>query len=484
MSVVIAMEEAGPSRLKLTLEVPTAAVEAETGRVVKEFRRHVRLPGFRPGKVPVPVVKKRFADEIEKEVVERLLPRYWEQAKAEKSLDPLTAPAVEELVNEEGEPMRVHLVVETRPEIAISDLEFELPAKAGEPTEDDVDEALTDLRRTFAEWNVVEREAAQGDLVVGVMRNLDVEPAGSTTEDDGAEDDGAENDGAENDASEGEETAGDVEAGDVEAGDVVPEARPIHVEIGGRGVDERLSLELTGKKAGDVVLHTETHGEGETAHEHRVEIEIREIKEQSIPELDDEFLEKIGQFETVDDLRETLTRSVGARKEEEAGRQRMDALLQQLRDRHPVELPKGVVQQESERIVREQAENMARQGVDLENANIDWEGMLGSIQPVAEKRVHERLVLDAVAKHLGLRLDEEKFEGFLAMAAADQKVSSLALRQRLTEDGRIEGLRAQLLRDQTVQHLLGETGGDDEESQETAPQGAEADTDETDDGET
>jgi FKBP-type peptidyl-prolyl cis-trans isomerase (trigger factor) len=87
---------------------------------------------------------------------------------------------------------------------------------------------------------------------------------------------------------------------------------------------------------------------------------------------------------------------------------------------------------------------------------------------MAEQRVHERLVLDAVAKHLSLRLDEEKFEQFLAMAASQQNVSSMALRQRLTEDGRLEGLRAQLLRDQTLQHLLGETDDDEDESTEAS----------------
>lgn len=451
MSVVTAMEEAGPCRLKLIIEVPTPAVEAETGRVLQEFRRHANLPGFRKGKVPAKVIEKRFRSEIRGEVVERLLPRYWEQAKAEKSLDPLLPPGVERLEDEEGEPLRVHLLVETRPEIAIADLDFDLPAPDTEVTEADMEEALLDLRRTFAEWEVVEREAAQGDLVVGSMKVLSGPDHEHDSEDDEAEDGAA----------------------------AEPEERPLHVEIGGSGVDERLSLELTGKKAGDVVRYTETHGEGEDAHEHEVEIEVREVKEQNLPELDDAMAEKIAGFESVDELKAMMEKSVASRKQETSNRRRLDALLDQLRERHPTTLPEGVVQQERERMVQEQAERLAQQGVDLEKAQIDWQGMFGALAPMAEQRVHERLVLDAVAKHLSLRLDEEKFEQFLAMAASQQNVSSMALRQRLTEDGRIEGLRAQLLRDQTLQHLLGETDDDEEESTEasTAEEAEDAGTD-------
>lgn len=419
MSVVTAMEETGPSRIKLTIEVPAPAVEAEIGRVLQEYRKHIQLPGFRRGKVPTKVVQRRFKNEIEKEVVDRLLPRYWQQAQAEKSLDPLLPPQVEDLKIEPGEAMTIEVTVETRPEITLGDIHgFELPEESTDATETEVDDALTDLRRNFARWQSVDRPAAQGDLVVGEMREL----GGETDADD--EDD----------------------------------ARPVHVEIGADGVPEELSLELTGKTPGATVEHVRTieGADGEDSEEQRFEITVKEIKEEKLPELDDEFAKMVGDFETVDKLREVMTQQISSRKKGDLRNRRAQAMLQQLRDRHPLTLPEGVVQQESERILREQAENMARQGADLENAGIDWAAMAEQIRPAAERRVHDRLVLDAVAEVEDLRLDEERFERFLAAVAADQGTSSHALRQRLSEDGRIEGLRAQLLRDQTVAYLLGE----------------------------
>ena len=426
MSVVTAMEEAGPCRLKLTIEVPAPAVEAEYGRVLREYRKHIQLPGFRPGKVPERVVRKRFGEQLRSEVADRLMPRYWQQAQAEKSIDAMIQPTLENLELQEGEPMIMDLVVETRPEITLGDIEtFDLPEESTEPTESDLDDALADVRRNFGRWETVDRPAAQGDLVIGTSRDLDAH----------AED----------------EDAGDDEA-DADADDA---ERPVHIEIGGQNVPEELSLELTGKSAGAVVVHTSRHGEGEDAHEHRIEITVTEVKEQHLPDLDDDFAEMVG-LDSLDALREVLQQRIAAQKEEDLRKRRTEGLLRQLRDRHPVTLPEGVVQQESESILREQAEQMARQGVDLDKAGINWDGMFEQIRPMAERRVHERLVLDAIAKEQDIRLDEERFERFLAAAAADQGASSHALRQRLSEDGRLESLRAQLLRNQTVAQLLGE----------------------------
>lgn len=432
MSVVTAMEEAGPCRLKVTIEVPAPAVEAEIGRIVKEFRRQAHLPGFRKGKVPAKLIEKRFKEQIKEEVADRLLPRYWQQAQAEKSIDPLLPPNLEELKMEDGEPMVVIATVETRPEIALGDIDnFELPEESTDVSESDVDDAVMDLRRRFATWNVVEREAATGDLVVGTMKDLDAE------------------------ADEDDEEGGE------------PEARPLHLEIGREGSDEELGLALTGKSAGATFEHTSTHGEGEDAHTHRYEIEVREVKEQELPEADEAFIAQLGgDFEDMDGLREFLGNNIEQRRKEDLRERRYGALMAQLRERHPLTLPEGVVQQEAQRMVQDQAGQLARQGYDLESAGLDWGAMADSVRPQATDRVHERLVLDAVAKEKEIKLNEEKFEQFLTVAAAQQGMSSLALRQRLDQEGRLESVRSQMLRDQTASILLGDV--DESETEDSS----------------
>lgn len=422
MSVVTAYEDAGPCRKKLVIEIPAPAVEAETGRVVEEFSRSVRVPGFRPGKVPAAMVRKRYRQEIEKEVVDRLLPRYWKQAQAEKDIEPLIPPTVEDLQFKENEPILVTVTVETRPEIALGDYRnFDLPTDGGAPDEVEIDEALVQLRRSNGTWQVVDREAGQGDLVIGKVRTL------SGHHHHGEE--GGEHDHA---PAEGE-----------------GEVRPLFFEIGGSG-DEELSLVLTGARAGQTLRHQERHGD----HSHELEITVNEIKEMILPALDDELARKLGDFDTVDELRQAVSSSMQNRRQSEQRRRRETLLLDQLRDRHPLALPEGVVRQETERMMQTFAEQVAEQGANLDH--MDWGKVAEDMRPAAEKRVHARLLLDAVARAEMIRLDENTFEGFLAAAASQQKVSSLALRQRLAEDGRLEGIRGQMLRDQTMAYLLGE----------------------------
>lgn len=432
MSVVTAIEDAGPCLKKLTIEIPATAVQAETGRVVDEFSRQVRIPGFRPGKVPVAMVRQRFRQEIEKEIVDRLLPRYWKQAQAEKDIEPLIAPKVEDLKFQDGEPMLVTISVETRPEIALGDYQsFDLPQDTAEPNEGEIDDQLEQLRKQQGRWLPVDREAGRGDLVVADMKPVA-----------GAHDHGHEH---------GEEGGHEHQH---EHGHEAPRARPLFVEIGAPDSDEEMSLALTGQKAGSTFRHRQRHGEGEHVHFHEFDVTVREVKEQKLPELTDEWAKELGDFDTVGQLREVVGQRLRERKEDDVRRRRETALLDQLRERHPLALPEGAVRQETERLMQQWAEQIAEQGADLQS--IDWERLSGDFREPAEKRVHARLLLDAIARKDGIRLDESVFEGFLAAAASAQKTHSLALRQRLAEEGRLEGIRSQMLRDQTLAHLLGE----------------------------
>lgn len=423
MSVVIAFEEAGPWRKRLTIEVPAPAVEAETGRVVKDLGRSVQLPGFRKGKVPASLIQRRFSDEVERRVTERLIPRYWHQAEAEKSLDALTQPQVEDVKFEPGQSMTFVAVVETRPEIELKNVDdFTLPEDEVEPSDDEVVQALGDLRRQDAVWRSVERPAATGDLVLGQVFEISGDDADEPGRD----------------------------------------PQPMRVEIGGDGVDEELSLALTGLVAGRSTPFRRRAGEGPEAADKEYRIEVSDVRERELPELHDELAVKMG-FADVAALREAVTQRLRQAKENQLRARREQALLEQLRSRHPLELPQGVVDQEVDRLLHDQAHRLSAQGVDLEKAPIDWESMATQLRPEAQKRVHDRLLLDAVAKSKEIRLDEQEFERVLAGIAREQKKSSLAVRQELDAAGRLPLLRAQMLERQTLRHLL----GTDEEAAES-----------------
>ena len=420
MSVVVSIEELEPCRKQLRIEVPAPAVDAETQRVTARYRRQANLPGFRKGKVPLEVIRKRFQDEIEREVVESLVPRYWRQAQAEKELDPLMPPEVSDVELEPGARLSFSATVEVRPSIELKQTEgFDLPNPEVEPTREEVNQALEDLRRSIADWVEADRPAAQGDRVEGRLLELTEEAESA-------------------------------------------EPNPVNFEVGDPNVWEELSLAVIGAAPGAEREFERREGsEGEPV-TRRLKLIVDAVKERDLPPLDDQLAAKLGQFDSVEALREDVEAKIGQAKVENRRRQREQALLNELRRLHPIELPGGVVEREIERLLEDYAHQLSRGGVDLEKTELDWKKMAGQVRPQAEERVHSRLLLDRAAEQLEVELDSGEFESGLAAIARAQGQSTPALRKALQEAGRLEALREQMLRRKTIDRLLGEEAPESE----------------------
>ncbi|MEM6705318.1 MAG: trigger factor [Acidobacteriota bacterium] len=467
MSVVTSLEDVGPCRKEVHIEIPAAAVDAEIQRIVGEFGKQVRLPGFRKGKTPQSIVRKRFKEQIDQEVLERLLPRYWQQAQSEKSLKPLLQPQVEDIELEDGKPLTFKATVEVQPEVELDDdRDFDLPDGEVSVGEIEVDEVVERIQNDAAPWVVVERAAMQGDLV-----KISIEEVKDEEEPE----------------ADGEESS---------EGDAEPQApsgpQEIEVEVGDPRVWEELSVALTGMEAGQKsdFTHEETRteetetedGEMETeevVHAQSFRFDVVEVKEKDLPEVDDELAKKAGDFESLEALREDIESRIRLTKTNEARQKREEALLDQLREKYPLELPEGVVNQEAEGMMREYAENLARSGVDVAQVQIDWQKIADEAKPQAEKRVHARLLLDAFAEKDGIEASEEDIDNAVSMIARGQNQSAGQVRKALEESGRLEMLQEQLQRDKTLRQLLGEeelpVGGD---SPSEAASGASEDTSE------
>ncbi len=430
MTVVTSVKDVGPCRKQVTIEVPASAVEEQTGKVVREIRRHVQLPGFRKGKVPVGVVSKRFADEIRKEVLENLLPEWWEKAREEEGLDPLLPPDVSDVGEPiQGQPLTFTADVEVRPEIELGDLDgYELPEVDVEPSEDEIRESLDDLRRRVADWTETDRPAARGDRVIADIE--EIRPAGA----------------------EGPEGADE---------DQEPQTDTVTVELGDEKVWEELTVALTGLKAGQSAKFSRRmQGEGGQPVERHFEAETVRVEERELPPLDDDFAEKIG-FDSLEELRDEVTANLERQKEQKRSQERETALLDQLRERHPMELPKGVVDHEIEHLLQDYAQRLAQSGMDVENANMDWRKLGEDVRPQAEKQVHARLLLDAVADEREIEVTDEELDQALSALARAENTNVPTLKRALERDGRLEGFRKKLRRNQTVRHLLGEDDEND-----------------------
>ncbi|HEY6323121.1 MAG TPA: trigger factor [Thermoanaerobaculia bacterium] len=467
MSVVLSMQDVGPWRKQLTVEVPAPAVEAETQRVVREYGQRVRIPGFRRGKVPSELVRRRFAKDIEREVIDRLLPRYWRQAQAESEIEPLLPPEVDEVRDlEPGGPLTFVATVETRPKVELGNIhDFQLPDPEIEPGELDVDKALDDLRVRFGEWVPVERPAARGDLVSTQITELP-EKQPDTPEN------------QENPETAAAAGAASAAGADAPPGTVGPKVEPVEFEVGDERVWEELSLAVSGLAAGQEAPFTREGGAEPPAPAgghggqpdaaatggapRRFKVQVIAVKERELPALDDELAARVNpELGGLTALRELVSRRLREARIEERAEQRQRALLDQLRERHPMELPQGVVQREVEHLASDYAESLARRGVRPEQAGLDWQRIREEMRPLAERRVHARLLLDAVADAEPVVVTDEELERALAILARAQKTTTPALRKALYENGRLAPLREQLRRDKTMRHLLGESHPDD-----------------------
>ncbi len=426
MAVIASREEIGPCRQRLKIEVPEPAVNAENQRIVSDLRRRRQIPGFRKGKVPAAVIEKRFAKDIRETLIERLVPRYWHQAEAEGDLHALLPPTIESVdVNPEG--MTFVATVETRPEITLGDLDnFDLPEMPLEVSDEEVEKALEDLRRTVSPWKQTDRAAAKGDLVTAHLFEID--------------DEGVEGEG-----------------------------QVIQVEVGDDSIWDEVNEALTGASADQEVKFERTEGEGAEAKVRHLRLHVTAVKERDLAPLDDEFAQKVSRLESLEELRVDFKRRIERSKEGELRRRQEHAVLDQLRERHAIPLPGGVVDHETDHLLREYAETLAQRGVDVEHAAIDWEDLAKEMRPQAERRVHARLLLDAIAATWEIQIDENEFQAVLANIGRSSGRGAAEVRQMLDQEGRLESLRTQLRRDKVLDRLLGTSDKLEAEAKPTTP---------------
>ena len=428
MSVVVSRREVGVCRQEFEIEVPASEVDAEYLRVARDYRRRARIDGFRKGKAPLDLVRQRFAGSIGEDVSERLAPKYWQQASEEDGVQAMLPPSVAPVQAAPGQPLRFTVTVDVEPEVEIGDSRsFELPQPETEPSEAEVDELLEQVRLQRSTWVPVERAAARGDRVRGRIHRsaLPGHVPEAAAEDDQDQD---------------------------ERG---PATHDIDLELGDERAWPELTDNLTGLSAGQRADFERTETDEDVERQRSYEIEVQEVLERKLPDVDDDWASGLAAtIETVDDLRRQLGEQVQAQKTEQAGQQRTDALLDQLRERYPVTLPEAVVEREALQMARSYANNLARQGFDLERQQLPWEQLMEEIRPQAEKRAHSSFLLDRIARDDGVEATAEDLERALEIMARARNTNRGRLRRELEREGGLEMLRVELRRDRTVQALL------------------------------
>jgi trigger factor len=405
-------------RRELDLEIPADEVTKKLESVAKEFARVARVPGFRPGKAPVSLIRRRFAEDIKGEVVQSLVPERVEKAVTEQKLTPVSQPQVEKLDFTEGQPLKFRAVFEVLPEFELAnykDLELEMPTM--DITDEDVTKTLEEMRERAAAFAPVEgRPAENGDHVqLKIM-------------------------------------------GTPEGGGDPIQADSVLCHIGAEETMEPFNTNLRGANTGDLknfdVAYPTDYPDaklvGKTYH---YAVEVLGIKNKKLPELNDEFAKDVSDATTLDELKTKVRENLEHQrdhKHKELLREKVIAALIKL---HDFPVPESLVQHQMdvrlERVVR----SLAAQGVDPRAVNVDWVTLRSRQQERAFDDVKAELIVDRIATAENIDVTDEEVNHELEHAASHSGESAAAIHARLTKQGTLDRMKAKLRSDKTLDWL-------------------------------
>jgi trigger factor len=405
-------------RRELDLEIPADEVSKAMERVAKEFAKVARVPGFRPGKAPITLIRRRFADDIKGEVLQSLVPERVEKAVSEQKLTPVSQPKVEQLDFNDGQPLKFRAVFEVLPEFELGnykDLQLEMPVM--DVVDEDVTKTLEDMRERAAAFAPAEgRPVQDGDYV---QLKLIGTPEG--------------------------------------------EGEPLHADsvlchIGAEETMAPFNENLRGVNIGDhkdfdvpyPADYPDAKLAGKTYH---YSVDVLGIKTKKLPELNDDFAKDVSDATTLDELNKKIREGLEHQRDHKQKDLLHEKVLGEIVKLHDFPVPQSLVEHQMdvrlERVVR----SLAQQGVDPRAVNIDWVSLRKRNEDRAKDDVKAELIVDRIATAENIDVSEEEVEHELQHLAGHSNESAEAIRARLTKQGTLDRIKAKLRSDKTLDWL-------------------------------
>ncbi len=407
---------------ELVLDIPAEDVSKAFHGTVRNYQKYARIPGFRPGKVPESVIRRRFATEIRKEVIDSLLPERFNKGVQDMGVKPVGQPQVTELTVEDGQPLHVKAVFEFIPDFSIEgykDVVVEKPTV--EVTEEEFALEIEQLRESRATIEPVEedRPLVDGDWAqISYTGQLD----------------------------------GDAEAAPVTGEDSL-------VEIGGKDTVEAFSSVLHGARPGQElkaeVVYPADYAEPKLAGKTvAYDVTVKAIKKRIVPELNDDFAKELGSYESLAELENRVREHMANRKRHSVEGETKDRLFAALSERFTFPVPESMVQDQIDARLERGLRALAAQGMDTEQMRkLDFARLRTAQRDSAIAEVKASVLLDRIADAENITVSEEEVDREVHLAALQSRESVETLHQRLTEDGGLARIREQLKREKTANLL-------------------------------
>jgi trigger factor len=406
-------------RKSFDIEVPEDVVDHEITHIAQEFARKARVPGFRPGKAPLGVVKTRFKDEILSEMVQHLLPKYFATALKEKALDIVDAPEYDAIEYDNGKPLKFKALFEVYPELNVTNYKG-IPATPAvvEVPEPEIEATLKKLQDDMSELTPVEedRAVAMGDFV-------DISFTGTI---------------------EGEEQPLFTDKATVEVGGETT-LKEFTENLTGTSVNEEKNFGVTYRDD-----YPEKRLAGKTV---TYNVKIEGVKTKKVPELNDEFAQGIGEYQTLDELRSKVRQDMEKHKQNHANEELREKLLLWLEENNEFEVPQTLVERQIQIRMQRLVRDLSRQGINPQRLDLDWGKIQEDQRAQAVRDVKGSLILDYVAEQEKIETNDPEIEAEIDRIAVEMNKTPEKVREVLTRDSGLSRLRGQIQNKKTLDFL-------------------------------
>ena len=403
---------------EIEVTVPVDEIARETDRVVADIQQKAKLPGFRPGKAPASLIRSKFSKQVREDVLENLLPKYFKQKVEEEHLEVVGRPNVKDVHFHEGEPLRFKAEFEVAPEIELKDYRG-VTVHYSEPqvSDGDIDKRLEEIREQKSQFvNVEPRAIVDGDYAVVTLDSLS-----------------------------GADPAVHQDEVVLHVGD--PDTMPGFSEaLLGMSPEEEKEFEVT---------YPEDFGQerlaGKTV---RFRAKLTTIRTKELPELNDEFAQDLGDYQTLNDLREAVRKAIFHEREYGAQQKAKDQLIDRLIESHEFPVPEAYIERQIESQLENQFRELAERGIDPTKLQIDWSKLKDAQRPKALHDVKASLLVDKIAEREAITPTNDEVDAEVQRIAKQQREPVAAVRKKLVKDGVLNRIAYQIRSNKTMNFLF------------------------------
>ncbi|MFD1859099.1 trigger factor [Aeromicrobium camelliae] len=414
-------ETLSPTRVKLTIEVPFEEFKPDLDKAYKSIGSQITVPGFRKGKVPAAIVDQRIGRAaVLDEALNAALPGWYNAALQQESLQPLGQPDIDLTKFNDGDDIEITAELDVRPTIELPELSgIEVEVEDAEVTDADIDEQLEALRERFATFTDVDRAAAEGDSVT-----IDL----SAAQKDGTPIEEAQ-------------------------------ASGLPYVVGKATMIEGLDEALIGLAKGESkTFETKLVGGDLAGQDVDVTVTLTEVKEQHLPEVDEEFVQMASEFDTVEELREDLRERLTRGKRMEQAAEARDLVLEQILDKAEVPLPETLVETELNARRDQVQQQLQFAGLTFEGYLEDQGQTADEFEAELERGVRDSIaaqfVLDQVVENNEFGIDDQELSEHIMRRAQESGQDPNQFIQHIMEHNHVPEMVGEVMRGKALASLV------------------------------